>query len=138
MKLLVSIFSLMYLSSAQAVELEVVIESIESQRGQMVVALFDNAEDFLTTPVYFKYVQEVQTQQMQVLFTDVEPGQYSISIIHDWNSNGELDTNIFGIPKEPFGFSNNPPVRTGPPSFEDCLINVGEESSTIINLINRR
>jgi uncharacterized protein (DUF2141 family) len=29
---------------------------------------------------------------------------YAIAVIHDENRNGELDTNMFGIPKEGYGF----------------------------------
>jgi uncharacterized protein (DUF2141 family) len=34
-------------------------------------------------------------------------GEYSVAVIHDENNNGKLDTNIFGIPTEAYGFSNN-------------------------------
>jgi len=30
----------------------------------------------------------------------------------------KLDTNFLGIPKEPYGFSNNPSTLFGPPSFK--------------------
>jgi uncharacterized protein (DUF2141 family) len=33
-------------------------------------------------------------------------GEYVIGIHQDSNGNGEMDYGIFGIPKEPFGFSN--------------------------------
>jgi uncharacterized protein (DUF2141 family) len=38
------------------------------------------------------------------LFSDIKPGNYAIAVIHDENRNGELDTNMFGIPKEGYGF----------------------------------
>jgi uncharacterized protein (DUF2141 family) len=33
-------------------------------------------------------------------------GQYVFSIYQDSNGNGKLDTNLIGIPREKFGFSN--------------------------------
>lgn len=43
---------------------------------------------------------------------------YALSIIHDENGNGRLDT-FAKIPREGFGFSRNPPIRFGPPKFDD-------------------
>jgi len=47
---------------------------------------------------------------------ELPPGAYALSLIHDENGNGRLDTRL-GIPREGFGFSNNPHIWFGPPSF---------------------
>lgn len=47
------------------------------------------------------------------------PGSYAIAIIHDENGNGKLDT-FAGIPREGVGFSRNPPIRFGAPSFKSA------------------
>lgn len=47
---------------------------------------------------------------------DLASGDYAIALIHDENGNGRLDTR-FGIPIEGVGFSNNPRLLFGPPSF---------------------
>ena len=60
------------------------------------------------------------------------PGTYALGLFHDLNGNGVLDKNLFGIPKEPYGFSKNARGRLGPPSFEDAAISVtGDQSITI-------
>ena len=43
-------------------------------------------------------------------------GSYAIALFHDENGNGRVDTR-FGIPTEGVGFSNNPRLWFGPPSF---------------------
>lgn len=48
----------------------------------------------------------------------VPPGRYGVAVIHDENQNHKLDRNFLGIPKEGFGFANNPRVLLSPPSFE--------------------
>ncbi len=50
-------------------------------------------------------------------FDGVPPGSYAVAILHDENANGKMDTNIIGIPREGWGFSNDAPVRLAPPSF---------------------
>jgi uncharacterized protein (DUF2141 family) len=45
------------------------------------------------------------------------PGRYAIAAIHDENGDHKLDRNFLGVPKEGFGFSNNPAVGMSAPSF---------------------
>lgn len=52
------------------------------------------------------------------------PGDYAIAIIHDENGNGKLDT-FAGIPREGVGFSRNPAIRFGAPSFRSAQFSVG-------------
>lgn len=54
----------------------------------------------------------------------ITPGSYAIAIIHDENGNGRLDT-FAGIPKEGVGFSRNPALRFGAPSFRAASFAVG-------------
>ncbi|MEN2792272.1 DUF2141 domain-containing protein [Sphingomonas oligophenolica] len=51
-----------------------------------------------------------------ISFEGLPRGVYAIAVIHDENSNGKLDT-FAGIPREGFGFSRNPVITFGPPSF---------------------
>ena len=51
---------------------------------------------------------------------NIAPGNYALSIIHDENGNGRLDTFV-GIPREGFGFSRNPAIRMGPPRFAETV-----------------
>lgn len=47
-------------------------------------------------------------------------GEYAVKVFHDENGNGELDTRIFGIPVERYGFSNDARGAFGPPDYEDA------------------
>lgn len=55
---------------------------------------------------------------------DLPSGDYAVALFHDENGNGRLDTR-FGLPVEGFGFSNNPRILFGPPSFAAARIAVG-------------
>ncbi|MFZ0630287.1 MAG: DUF2141 domain-containing protein [Acidobacteriaceae bacterium] len=49
---------------------------------------------------------------------EMPPGRYGVAVIHDENENQKLDRNFLGIPKEGFGFANNPRVLLSAPSFQ--------------------
>lgn len=42
----------------------------------------------------------------------------ALTVVQDANANGRLDRNAFGMPTEPYGFSNDATGSFGPPSFE--------------------
>ena len=56
---------------------------------------------------------------------EVPPGLYGVVAIHDENRNRKLDKNLFAIPKEGFGFANNPRVLLSAPSFQTASVRVG-------------
>lgn len=108
-------------------------------QGQLMVALHRNESTFdneNATP--FKYsIVKVVSSSTQVVFSDLPAGEYAVSLIHDKNNNKKLDKNLLGIPKEPFGFSNNPRILTGPPRFQECSFNVNatDKKSLAIKMI---
>ena len=61
-------------------------------------------------------------------FQSVAHGTYAISLIHDENGNGKLDTSVM-IPKEGFGFSRNPTVTFGPPKFKSASFTLGDKNA---------
>ncbi len=57
-------------------------------------------------------------------FDNLPMGRYAVAVIHDENSNKKLDRNFLRVPKEGFGFANNPHVGLSAPPFESAAINV--------------
>jgi uncharacterized protein (DUF2141 family) len=55
---------------------------------------------------------------------DLPPGDYGVVAIHDENKNHKLDRNFLGIPKEGFGFANNPHVVLSAPQFHAAIVHV--------------
>jgi uncharacterized protein (DUF2141 family) len=55
----------------------------------------------------------------------IPPGKYGVAVIHDENGNHKLDRNFLGIPKEGFGFANNPHVVMSAPPFPVAAVQVG-------------
>lgn len=63
-------------------------------------------------------------REVTVVAQDLPPGDYGVVVIHDENMNQKLDRNLFGWPREGFGFANNPHVRLSAPSFKEAVIHV--------------
>ena len=64
-------------------------------------------------------------------FKDVAPGDYAVQVLQDFDQNGNMTNNWLGLPKEPWGMSNNPPVRLGPPKWERAKFTVTDSSEVV-------
>ena len=56
-------------------------------------------------------------------------------LYHDENGDGKMNRNFFGIPKEPFGFSNNVKPKFSMPTFEECKFLLDENLELQVNLV---
>src|SRR3546814_9091921 len=60
-------------------------------------------------------------------------GTYAIAVVHDENSNNKMDKAIF-VPTEGFGFSRNPTITVGPPSFTSASFPVAGDMRQSIRM----
>jgi uncharacterized protein (DUF2141 family) len=63
-------------------------------------------------------------RQATVVWEHLPPGDYGVAVIHDENRNAKLDRNFIGIPREGFGFANNPHVGLSAPPFESAIVHL--------------
>jgi uncharacterized protein (DUF2141 family) len=63
-------------------------------------------------------------REATVVWEHLQPGDYGVAAIHDENRNAKLDRNLIGIPKEGFGFANNPHVGLSAPAFRLAVVHV--------------
>ncbi len=120
--------SLFNFATAQ-ITLQVTVKGIKEIKGSVRVGLFNTEDDFLKKAVYGEVVK-VNGSEATVVFKSLPAGEYGVSVIHDENENGELDSNMIGIPKEGFGFGNNAMGTFGPPSFKEAKIKVDADHAT--------
>jgi uncharacterized protein (DUF2141 family) len=102
--------------SAAGQDIEVTVKNIKNDQGVLVVGLFVSEKTFTKHPLKAEK-PKAEAGTLKVIFRNVEPGDYAISIFHDANENGILDMNFMGMPKEGFGFSNDAMGVFGPPTF---------------------
>jgi uncharacterized protein (DUF2141 family) len=121
--------------AADGGSLTVVVNGVASRRGVINIGLYYGADGYSNmkhNQVYQGKQVNASEERLEIIFTGLETGEYGVSVYHDENGNGKLDTNVLGIPKEKYGFSNNASGLFGPPSFADAKIEVtGNRSQKI-------
>ena len=111
--------------------LQVHIHGISSNEGNIMIAVFDEEEHFLTENTHHGGVFQVNGHATQICSLTLKPGRYAVSVFHDLNGDGTLNTNFFGIPKEPYGFSNDARGRFGPPDYEAVVFEFTDDRQQI-------
>ena len=102
--------------------IEVIITGFKNSSGKAGITLFSNGKGFpMKGELAVKKVfADVEQSSCTVVLRDIPYGTYAVSVFHDENSNGKLDTNMLGMPKEGVGASNNAKGRFGPPKYKDA------------------
>ncbi len=110
--------------AVHAGDLKVEISLPTARQGAVMVAVFDKADSFPRgTPLRTAMVDPI-TGKATLQFTDLPKGEYAVTAYLDENSNAKLDTNLFGIPAELYGFSRNARGLAGPPPFAQAAFSV--------------
>ncbi len=107
--------------SSGAGELEITVSGLRNQHGAVMICLTRRTERlFLACDRDPQRVTRIVAagEAKLIQIAGLEPGDYSLLLLHDENRNGRLDTRL-GMPREGFGFSRNPPLRMGPPHYFD-------------------
>ena len=112
------IAGLSYAGNAQNT-ITITVNNIDEAKGNVEISLYNQAEAFPHTKGRYKTGSaKVSGNSVTYQFKNVPKGDYAIALYHDVNANGEMDKNIFGIPKEPYGFSNNIVPKMSAPNFK--------------------
>ena len=132
---------LFLMSSAFAETVSVEVRNIE-KKGEMHLAIYDDANVFendngekggAAIGIVDGVIEEVGAGTATYTF-ELPNGTYAIGIFVDANYNNEMDRNLFGVPKEQYGFSNDAKGSFGPPSFKDASFTVSGDMKLEVNL----
>jgi uncharacterized protein (DUF2141 family) len=99
--------------------IHVEISGLHSDKGEVLCALFSSPSDFpkRADKAAMRSKAAIAKGNAICEFPGALPNTYAVYVIHDENSNGKLDTNFMGIPREGVGASNNAKGHFGPPRF---------------------
>jgi uncharacterized protein (DUF2141 family) len=113
------------LAEEPAGRLSVEVTGMRGRAGTVRCLVFADAAGFPNDVAKAKGRAVATTSGAQVTctFTEVPEGRFAISVMHDTNDDGKLDSNAFGIPTEGYGFSRDAKAGLfGPPSFDEAAL----------------
>lgn len=107
----------------------------EARTGRIMVALYDSqaAYDGEGQPVRHAMV-DASADPAAAVFEGLPTGTYGAKMFHDVNGNGRMDTNPFGMPTEPYAFSNNAVGNMGPAGWDRASFAVSGDTAQTIRI----
>jgi len=101
------------------------VNGLHNDTGQVVCALFASPNGFPHDfdKALMRTTVAISNQHASCEFHDIKPATYAITVVHDENSNGKLDRNVIGIPKEGVGISGSQKPHLGIPRYERAEFN---------------
>jgi uncharacterized protein (DUF2141 family) len=124
-------------ASAQAATITVNVGKVKIAKGDIRASLCESEAAYKADKCGADIVVKAIAGTTVVRFENVKSGTYGIQLFHDKNSNGDMDYNFVGYPKEGYGLSNNIKPKLSKPGFKAVSFIVGEtDIIQSIELIN--
>jgi uncharacterized protein (DUF2141 family) len=118
-------------SRPKLLTLRVRVTGLRNADGKVLAALYSNSEGFPSQPdkAFKKLELTVEGTAAIGTFADLRPGTYAVSVIHDEDGDGKLNTNFIGMPKEGVGASGK--ASLGPPTFDGSKFELTDEKTEV-------
>ena len=129
MKLLISsTLAVLLTGAAHAASLTLTVNDIADHTGTLRAGLF-NADGYEGGAPVTGVNISVESEIASATIEGIEPGTYAIKLYHDVDDDGEMATNPFGLPTEPFAFSNNAQGRFGPAKWDAAKFEISGDGA---------
>lgn len=112
-------------------QLKIHIENILIHKGNLMIGIFNNESTFKTNTYYVG--RSVKANNNKITVTVKLPvGVYAVKLYQDVNEDQKMNQ-IFGMPLEPYGVSNN---TTGFPNFKATSFQLNKNKDIYIKIKN--
>ncbi len=135
--LLFLLYTLMPQPPAEAVATGTMVLEISNlpadKSGTLYIGIYDNEANYPQEGKSAHHrLHKVNKQERAIVqINNVAYGEYAIALFYDANGNGKIDTNLFGIPTEPYGFSNNVFHATRATSFQEAKFGFSKSEQVV-------
>lgn len=131
---------MLFFSSAQSDTgtITITIDNVKNKEGMIRMLLFEKNKGFpdqIKTAFLSREVK-ISSVPFKLELKNIPLGEYALSVLHDENNNETMDTNFLGIPKEGYGFSNNPSAKFSAPKYEEAAFKLDSVNKNLSIKLN--
>jgi uncharacterized protein (DUF2141 family) len=103
--ILIIFLALCSLLNVYGININLEVSGVRINNGKIYVSIYSNEAAYKAKNPFMKFTLEPDSTLMNYNL-ELSDGEYVVSVFQDINSNGKLDTNFVGMPKEPVGIAN--------------------------------
>ncbi len=116
-------------------QLEVKITGAKNFTGTVRLCLVDDKPENYLIGCDQAFTKKVTGSTTIIPIKNLPSGSYCIYVYQDVDNDGKMNNDgLFGLPSEPYGFSNNPSTLFGPPKQKKCLFEINSNQTIEIKL----
>ena len=133
---MLSLAAALLLLTAQAAPAQssvVVTFETGARTGSVMVALYDSEAAYNGGPAVARLAVPADGPVV-ARFDHLPAGDYAVKAFHDVNGDGQMNANPFGIPIEPYAFSNNAVGNMGPARWAAARFPVSGQTAQTISI----
>jgi uncharacterized protein (DUF2141 family) len=108
-------------------QLTLTVTNIKDHKGALMIAVFDQAGYDADKQVAATMIPVSGDTASGTI--EVPAGTYGIKLFHDVDGDGKMGMNPFGMPTEPYAFSNSAPAQFGPAKWDAAKFDVAAPST---------
>lgn len=103
------------------------------EKGLVQLLVFDSPDGFPDQPhkARRREAAEVVNGRAQFEFGGLKEGSYAVSAFYDADRDGKMKKNIFGVPKDPYGFSKDVRNAFSAPTFQSAAVRLPADGLAI-------
>jgi uncharacterized protein (DUF2141 family) len=99
----------------------VAVEGVRNDNGSVRCGLYSSPNGFREPGREMRGVAApIKNGRATCVFNGLPNGQYAAAVFHAEHNETQMETGLFGKPKQGYGFSRNASSMFGPPSFGDA------------------
>jgi uncharacterized protein (DUF2141 family) len=101
--------------------LSVTVTGLRNDNGSVRCGLYSSANGFREPGREMRgAVAPIMNGQATCQFSGIPVGTYAVAVFHAEKNETQMETGLFGKPKQGYGFSRNPSSTFGPPGFDSA------------------
>lgn len=111
-------------------DLTLTFPALASKSGKVMIAVYDSAQGWSSGKPARVAQANAADAEPAAKIVALAPGTYAVRAFLDVDGDGKMGMNPFGMPVEPYGFSNDAKPNMGPPSFDAATFTVTAGANT--------
>lgn len=131
--LLMALSLVLQATNAFSADLTLSVEGVRNNNGNLVMVVFKDKSAFngaRTDQAHSVVALKAAKGKQAVVLKDFALGKYAVIVLHDENTNENLDTNSRGFPLEGYAYSNNV-GKMSVPTFKKAAFEITAEKSEV-------
>lgn len=115
-------------------------EGLKNSKGAIVFSMYNkdgSIPDQKFKKYYRKEIASIVNEKSEITFNNLPQDLYAITILHDENNNGKIDTKfMLPLPNEGVGFSNYDDFGlNNRPNFKNASFNLNKDTIIVVKVI---